>query len=59
MTIGVQRKERGLQMNTGQNRRDRFNKGDALSSEETVNEHMDKISANIRFKPESMELPIT
>ena len=46
-------------MNTGQNRRDRFNKGDALSSEETVNEHMDKISANIRFKPESMELPIT
>ncbi|KAL6340190.1 hypothetical protein AAG906_040626 [Vitis piasezkii] len=44
-------------MNTGQNRRDRSNGGKALSSEETANGHMDKISARVRFKPESMELP--
>ncbi|WKA03677.1 hypothetical protein VitviT2T_021776 [Vitis vinifera] len=46
-----------LQMNTGQNRRDGSNGGEALSSEETVNEHMDRISTRVRSKPESTELP--
>ena len=32
-----------MQTNTGQNRRDRSSGGKALSSEETINEHMDKI----------------
>lgn len=50
-------RERGLQTNTGQNRRDGSSGGKALSSEETVNEHMDKVNARVRFKPESTELP--
>ncbi|RVW83973.1 DNA excision repair protein CSB [Vitis vinifera] len=50
-------RERGLQMNTGQNRRDGSNGGETLSSEETVNEHMDRISTGVRSKPESTELP--
>ncbi|WKA01745.1 hypothetical protein VitviT2T_020011 [Vitis vinifera] len=50
-------RERGLQMNTRQNKRDGSNGGEALSSKETVNEHMDKISARVRFKPELTELP--
>ena len=44
-------------MNTGQNRRDGSNGGETLSSEETVNEHMDRISTGVRSKPESTELP--
>ena len=32
-----------MQTNTGQNRRDRSSGGKTLSSEETINEHMDKI----------------
>ena len=50
-------RETGLQMNTGQNRRDGSNGGETLSSEETVNEHMDRISTVVRSKPESTELP--